>query len=91
MNEVIWSDLAFEQQSQLQKNQPKAFKKLKEIIKQIRRNPEEMLRNSEPLKYELSGFYSYRLNKKDRLVYRIRQIDSQEILEILECISHYGE
>ena len=41
----------------------------------------------EPLKGDLTGYWSRRINKKDRLVYRI--ID--DIIEVLQCTSHYGD
>lgn len=90
-NEVMWSELAFEQQAELLKSQPKVFKKLKDTIKSIKRDPDTFLKIAEPLRYDLSGSYSLRLTKKDRLVFRIKEVDDQEILEILECMSHYND
>lgn len=41
----------------------------------------------EPLKGNLSGFWSVRMDEKNRIVFRI--VD--DTLEIVECGSHYGD
>lgn len=47
------------------------------LVKEILRDPFEGTGKPEPLKYDLAGCWSRRLNKKDRIVYRVsdRQID----------------
>lgn len=48
-----------------------SLKKLKHILVELETHPRTGLGNPEELKYDLSGFWSRRLNKKDRLVYQI--------------------
>lgn len=60
--------------------------KLQEILQQvIAINPQAGKR----LKGKLSGFYSYRLNQRDRLVYEIIE-DTYTVL-IIRARTHYGD
>lgn len=63
----------------------KIFKRIKELIKDITRNPFEGIGKPEPLKHELSGYWSRRINDEHRLVYKI----SDNMLYILSCKEHY--
>ncbi len=63
----------------------KIFKRIKELIKDITRNPFEGIGKPEPLKHELSGYWSRRINDEHRLVYKI----SNNTLYILSCKEHY--
>ena len=59
----------------------KDLKKINNLIKDIERNGNEGIGKPEPLTGNLSGFWSRRINDKDRLIYRI---DEQSIY-ILAC------
>jgi toxin YoeB len=48
------------------------IKKIEKLLEELKTNPTEGTGNPEPLKYELSGAWSRRLNSKDRLVYVIK-------------------
>ena len=63
----------------------KIFKRIKELIKDITRNSFEGIGKQEPLKHELSGYWSRRINDEHRLVYKI----SDNTLYILSCKEHY--
>lgn len=63
----------------------KIFKRIKELIKDITRNPFEGIGKPEPLKHELSGYWSRRIDDEHRLVYKI----SDNTLYILSCKEHY--
>lgn len=63
----------------------KIFKRIKELIKDITRNPFEGIGKPEPLKHELSGYWSRRINDEHKLVYKI----SNNTLYILSCKEHY--
>ena len=55
------------------------------LVKDIERNPFRGIGKPEPLKGELSGFWSRRIDNVHRLVYRI----NDEFIEILSCRGHY--
>lgn len=63
----------------------KIFKKIKELIKDIARNPFEGIGKPEPLKYELSGYWFRRINDEHRLVYEV----TDKMILIYSCSEHY--
>lgn len=65
---------------------PKLKQKLKKIIQeQITHNPYE----GKKLVGDLTGFFSFRLNYKDRILYTID--DQQQLIYIHRVKTHYGE
>lgn len=67
----------------------KTLKKINKLIQDIMRNgPLEGEGKPELLKGNLSGFYSRRINEKDRLIYRILEND---VIEIYSCRDHYKD
>lgn len=50
-----------------------SIKKITKILIELSETPFEGTGNPEPLKYELSGFWSREINKKDRLIYRVEE------------------
>jgi toxin YoeB len=60
-------------------------KKIMELIKDIQRMPYEGIGHPEPLKYELSGYWSRQISHEHRLVYKV----VEGTLEILSCKYHY--
>jgi toxin YoeB len=61
-------------------------KKINDLLKDIERHPFEGLGDPEPLKYDLRGWWSRRIDLEHRLVYRIAG-GSQ--IEVLYCRWHY--
>ena len=49
----------------------KSIKKLNQIYLELKINPFAGIGNPEALKYELSGFWSRRINNKDRIIYKV--------------------
>ena len=66
-------------------NNPKIIIKINSLLVAILADPEYGIGKPEKLKYELSGFWSRRINSKDRIVY---QIDSDAII-VLQLRDHY--
>jgi toxin YoeB len=63
----------------------KLHQKIITLIKDIDRSPFEGIGKPEPLKHELSGYWSRRINTEHRLVYSVTET---EIL-IISCRYHY--
>lgn len=61
------------------------LKKLNQLIRECQRHPFEGTGKPEPLKGNLSGYWSRRIDREHRLVYRI----SLDCLEIIQCRYHY--
>lgn len=60
-------------------------KKINSLIKECLRYPYEGTGKPEPLKGDLAGYWSRRIDREHRLVYRVVGDD----LEILSCRYHY--
>lgn len=82
---IIFSKNSWEDYLSWQKEDKKILKKINLLIKEIQRTPFEGIGNPEPLKYDLSGFWSRRIDREHRLVY---QIFENELL-IYSCKYHY--
>jgi toxin YoeB len=78
--ENAWEDYLYWQNAD-----KKMFKKINELIKVIKRTPYEGIGKPEPLKYDLAGNWSRRIDREHRLVYQV--VDNQ--LFILACRFHY--
>ncbi len=63
----------------------KMLKKINELIKDIQHTPFEGKGKPEPLKYDLSGFWSRRIDREHRLVYQVKD----DIIIIYACKYHY--
>ncbi|MOA40569.1 Toxin YoeB [compost metagenome] len=61
------------------------LKKINTLIKEIERQPYDGNGKPEPLKHNLAGWWSRRINLEHRLVYRI---DNDSII-VLQCRYHY--
>ncbi|GMO59702.1 MAG: Txe/YoeB family addiction module toxin [Rickettsiales bacterium] len=72
----------------LQKNNKSVFKKLVKLLLAINENHYEGIGKPEALKGNLSGWWSRRITKEHRLVYRV---ENGIVIVILECMHHYGE
>ncbi len=82
---LTFSEDAWEDYLYWQKIDRKMVKKINELIKTIKRTPFEGIGKPEPLKYDLAGFWSRRIDQEHRLVY---QVINEELL-IYACRYHY--
>ena len=84
---ITFSKNAWEDYVYWQTTDKKILKKINELIKEIQRTPFEGKGKPEPLKYDLSGYWSRRIDREHRLVY---QFVDGEVL-VYSCRYHYGE
>ncbi|GAA4824192.1 toxin YoeB [Marinicella pacifica] len=82
---ITFSQKAWEDYLDWQRLDKKKFKRINTLIKSISRTPFEGLGDPEPLKHDWSGYWSRRIDIKNRLVYRVT--DNQII--IAQCKYHY--
>ena len=88
MSEKIWSDDAWNDYLYWQTQDKKTLKRNNLLIKDIERNGSmQGISEPEPLKGDLQGEFSRRINEKDRLVYHIE--DGR--IYISHCRGHYGD
>ncbi|PWE16527.1 Txe/YoeB family addiction module toxin [Marinicauda salina] len=69
--------------------EPRQVKRILKLIEDIRRDPFEGLGKPEPLKGELSGLWSRRVDSEHRLVYRVVGSGDGARLQIVQCRYHY--
>jgi toxin YoeB len=82
-------DIACEQITSCALEDKHINKKILELIKYIKRNPYEGIGKPEPLKYELSGYWSRHINEEHRLVYKVIEDENENTLVIISCKNHY--
>lgn len=87
---ILFSRTAWAQYLHWQNTDEKIVERIHELIKAIQRDPFKGIGKPEPLRQNLSGFWSRRINREHRLVYRVvggkREIRR---IEILTCKFHY--
>ena len=84
---LLWSDDAWEDYVYWQQNDLKVLQAINDLIRDIRRDPFKGLGKPEPLKHSLAGWWSRRITREHRLVYRVSGRDA-ELLEIIQCRYH---
>lgn len=72
----------------LQSGDRSSLKKLQKILIELETSPTSGTGNPEPLKYGLSGLWSRRLNKKDRLIYEIIE-EPEGLVVVISALGHY--
>ena len=83
--EIIYSDEAREDFEYWNKFGSESEKeKIKSLLQSIKSTPFSGVGKPEALKYDLSGKWSRRINKKDRIIYRVTNY-----IEILSLRGHY--
>lgn len=85
MMRIIFSKNGWEDYMSWQSEDKKILKKINDLIKDIQRTPYEGMGKPEPLKYDLTGLWSRRIDREHRLVY---QANENEIV-IYSCRYHY--
>ena len=80
-----WYDKAWDDYLYWQSQDKKTLKRINQLIRDTERDPFNGIGKPEPLKCDLSDFWSRRIDDTNRLVYRV----NGELLEILSCKGHY--
>lgn len=82
---ISFADVAWAQYQEWVETNPEMLDRINELIKQCSREPFKGIGKPEPLKGDLKGFWSRRINQEHRLVYRYTKGN----LEIVSCKYHY--
>ena len=83
----LWFDESSEDFEYWTQQDKKTMKRILQLLKDVDRNGYEGIGKPEPLRGELTGFWSRRIDDTNRLVYRI----VGKTLEILSCRGHYDD
>jgi len=84
---IIWFQEAWDDYLSWQFQDKKTIKRINQIIQDSVRNGYSGIGKPEPLKGELNGFWSKRIDGVNRFVYRL---NDDGYLEVLSCKGHYG-
>lgn len=82
---IVFSQKAIEDYGYFKDQHPKIAEKIKQLLANIIESPKAGLGKPEPLKYDLSGYWSRRIDREHRLVYKI----TTDTLYIISCRYHY--
>lgn len=85
--EKLWTDEAWEDYIYWQLQDKKTLKRINQLIKDIERNGYDGIGKPEPLKNNLSGWWSRRIDDVHRIVYKI---ENEKVI-IAACRSHYKD
>lgn len=83
----VWFDEAWEDYVFWLSQDKKTIKRINALIKDIERNRLEGMGKPEPLKGDLAGIWSRRIDETNRIVYRF----CGEVPEIISCRGHYSD
>lgn len=83
---LLWTDESWDDYLYWQTTDRKMVKKINELIKSIQRTPFEGIGKPEPLRFELSGCWSRRIDSEHRLIYEVEE----GIIRIIAARFHYS-
>ena len=86
---LIFSSNAWDDYLYWSNHNPKIHARIKELIKQGTRTPFTGIGKPEPLRGDLSGWWSRRISQEDRMVYRVTGTGDTQALEIAQLSFQY--
>lgn len=87
---VAFSDEGWEDYQYWIDHDQATLRKVNRLIEECRRTPFHGIGKPEPLRGELSGWWSRRITREDRLIYRVVGSARDQALEIIACRFHYS-
>ena len=84
---ILWQESAWEEYLYWQLQDKKTLKRINKLLMDINRNGYQCIGKPEPLKGDLSGYWSVHIDEKKRIVFRI----TEKHIEIMQCGSHYHD
>ena len=86
---LVWRAKAWRDYLRWQRDDAKVLERLNGLLTECMRDPFRGTGKPEPLKRNLTGWWSRRINAEHRLVYRVRGEGEAQALEVLSCRYHY--
>lgn len=87
---IIFSGRSWQDYLHWQDTDPAMVTKINGLIKDTLRSPFRGIGKPEPLRRDMSGWWSRRITSEHRLVYRITGSGEAQALEVASCRFHYG-
>jgi toxin YoeB len=85
MMDIYWDKAAWDDYIYWTENDQKIQFRINELIRECQRTPFTGMGKPEPLKHNLSGFWSRRINSAHRLVYKVEK----DVIYVAQCRYHY--
>jgi toxin YoeB len=82
-----WHDRAWDEYTDWQTEDKKTLRRINKLLKDIERNGYTGIGKPEPLKGDLSGWWSRKIDDENRIVYRL----NDGVIEISQCRGHYSD
>ena len=84
---VLWEDEAWQEYTDWQEQDKKTLRKINRLVRDIQRTPFDGMGHPEPLSGDPSGWWSRRIDEKNRIVYKVAEGKTT----ILSCKDHYDD
>lgn len=82
---LSWAEKAWEDYLYWQQTDKKTLKRINTLLTEIKRQPFSGIGDPEPLKHHWSGYWSRRIDREHRLVYKV----TESAIFIAQCRYHY--
>ena len=82
---IAFSAASFEDYRYWQQQDPKKLRKINQLLQEIIRTPFSGTGKPEALRGDLQGYWSRRIDREHRLVYRVLE----DSIQVLACRYHY--
>ena len=82
---LTFSDEAWEDYLYWQETDRSMLRRINQLIKEVRQNPYDGIGKPEPLKHQLAGWWSRRIDGEHRFLYRA----TEQVIEIANLRNHY--
>ena len=86
---LIFSTRGWSEYLEYQKDDQRLLERLNGLITECMRHPFKGTGKPEPLKDNMRGWWSRRIDREHRLVYRVSGSEDAQALEIAQCRFHY--
>ena len=86
---VQFTDVGWDDYLYWQSTDPDLIKRINELIRDTRRSPFSGIGKPEPLVGQLKGWWSRRITREHRFIYRVSGQGEAQALEIAACRHHY--
>ena len=87
MADISFSERAWEEFQYWMGQDKKTVKRITALLKDISRSPFEGIGKPEPLKHDLSGYWSRRIDEENRIVY----FERDGVIYLVACRGHYDD
>ena len=87
MSKFLFTEDAWEDHLYWQTRDKKILKRINQLLQDIERNGYNGIGKPEPLRGDLSGSWSRRIDDEHRIVYRV----TEDRVEIIQCRGHYDD